>query len=366
MGIQTGKQSNQLITLVHTFSFDTPVAGGIESWISDFIEHSSLRIRILGLGKPIDSPKENVTFIPIGEMTRRRRFIPDVIRFAMALTKYRRKISENVLVHRIELALVVRMLHPKSKITLVIHTNLFKQLMRGSDSLWRYFSLLYPLFEAIALRTVDNVLSHSLTDFPRLKKKFRSATFIPAWFDSSVFYPLPDVRKKWTFLWVGRFETVKDPLLAISAFSIFNSTGASSLLMVGSGLLESRIRDEIRRLNLADNVFIRQPVSQEKLAVLYCEAESLVITSHFEGSPRVVVESLACGVPVVAVREADPDGWLGPGLGGVYSRSRESADFADAMRAACNRQFSDLSKLVSGRSAALVVPFIDDQILGKS
>lgn len=72
------------------------------------------------------------------------------------------------------------------------------------------------------------------------------------------------------------------------------------LLIVGSGPEESRLRRQVDHLELNDRVRLLGSVRQEDLPRLYGLADALVLASSREGWANVLLESMACGTPVVA------------------------------------------------------------------
>ncbi|HWJ06456.1 MAG TPA: glycosyltransferase, partial [Steroidobacteraceae bacterium] len=72
------------------------------------------------------------------------------------------------------------------------------------------------------------------------------------------------------------------------------------LVVIGQGPERERLQELARALRLHDRVRWVEHVSQELLAQYYCAADLTVLASHREGMPNVVLESLACGTPVVA------------------------------------------------------------------
>jgi glycosyltransferase involved in cell wall biosynthesis len=55
------------------------------------------------------------------------------------------------------------------------------------------------------------------------------------------------------------------------------------------------------------------------------------MTSHYEGSPRVLIEALACGMQVVATKEADPDGVVRDRSPNLRVASRQPSAIADVL-----------------------------------
>lgn len=73
--------------------------------------------------------------------------------------------------------------------------------------------------------------------------------------------------------------------------------------------------------------------SRAKVNLLMRAADSLLMTSHNEGSPQVVKEALACGTPIVSVAVGDVP-WLIDGVEGCHIARRDPADIADKLRQA--------------------------------
>ena len=72
------------------------------------------------------------------------------------------------------------------------------------------------------------------------------------------------------------------------------------LLLVGEGPQASRLRRLARALGVSDRVRFEGHVDQPALARYYSATDALVLASRREGWANVLLESMACGTPVVA------------------------------------------------------------------
>jgi glycosyltransferase involved in cell wall biosynthesis len=72
------------------------------------------------------------------------------------------------------------------------------------------------------------------------------------------------------------------------------------LLIVGDGELRHPLENLARDVGVADRVMFLGRLPQEKLPVYFNAADALVLASSREGWANVLLESMACGTPVIA------------------------------------------------------------------
>ncbi|MGH9649276.1 MAG: glycosyltransferase family 4 protein, partial [Terriglobales bacterium] len=117
-------------------------------------------------------------------------------------------------------------------------------------------------------------------------------------------------------LFVGNFYAGKGLPVLFEALSILKQSGAQcSLKAVGSWVphCQREVLRALRRYDVEDRVVFMDPVSREDLRTLYQNSHVLLYQTRDDGSPRVVLEALACGLPVVAshhpgIDHFDPQG----------------------------------------------------------
>jgi len=99
-------------------------------------------------------------------------------------------------------------------------------------------------------------------------------------------------------LGVGRLTEQKDFETLIRAFHKVQSHFGCRLLILGEGPERSKLEALVRELGLTQKVdlpgFLQNPYSY------MAHADLFILSSRFEGLPTVLIESLACGTPVVA------------------------------------------------------------------
>jgi glycosyltransferase involved in cell wall biosynthesis len=118
-----------------------------------------------------------------------------------------------------------------------------------------------------------------------------------------------------------------------------------NLAIVGSGPIEQKLKDQAARLGVADRVRFVGSVDQGLLPVYYSSADALVLASSREGMANVLLESLACGLPVVATPIWGTPEVIRCREAGVLTRDRS----AGAIRAAVEDLFHDYPERVSTR-----------------
>ena len=103
--------------------------------------------------------------------------------------------------------------------------------------------------------------------------------------------------------YAGNLLPVKNPGLLIQAFAKLYATweGASlNLAMAGKGPMREELEKLAMTLGVQDRVRFLGPQDARQIASWMRAADLFCMSSHNEGLPNVVLEAMACGVPVVA------------------------------------------------------------------
>ena len=99
------------------------------------------------------------------------------------------------------------------------------------------------------------------------------------------------------FINVGRFHPQKNQAILIKAFALLNRRDIS-LYMVGQGQLEMELLNLCKALGIEKQVHF---VGLQLNPFQYLEqADCFLMSSDFEGFPNVLVEAMACGLPVIS------------------------------------------------------------------
>ncbi|WP_070328415.1 glycosyltransferase [Exiguobacterium aurantiacum] len=120
---------------------------------------------------------------------------------------------------------------------------------------------------------------------------------------SKIIEPLEEgehkIFDKQTIINVGRIEEVKGQIHLIRILSELNKQGSDiNLIVVGEGNLKSKLLEAVKFYGVENNVFFlgfkNNPYKYLKRSSLY------VHTSYFEGFGNVLIEAMACSLPVIA------------------------------------------------------------------
>ena len=99
--------------------------------------------------------------------------------------------------------------------------------------------------------------------------------------------------------WVGRLTEIKEPALLVRAAHTFVAASPRvHFVMLGDGHLRAPLESLVRELHLDQRFTLMG--SRTDIRALYGDLALLVLTSRNEGTPLVLLEAMAAGVPVVA------------------------------------------------------------------
>jgi len=153
---------------------------------------------------------------------------------------------------------------------------------------------------------------------------------------------------------IACFKKQKAPLDFVrTARYVCDEKPETKFLFVGDGALRPKIESLIKKLNLEKNVILtgwRGDVP-EMIKVF----DVLILTSIFEGLPKVVVEAMASGVPVVATYVDGTKEIVQEGLTGFFVRPHENQKMAERIIRLLNN--SELRKSFSEQSIKYIQEF---------
>ena len=172
---------------------------------------------------------------------------------------------------------------------------------------------------------------------------------IPNGFDPDRFLPVtPDereaVRRRWKLegqrvvLYLGSLSLSNHPIgLLLDAFArVRHSLSAARLLLVGGGEDYDRLAQAICKRELDQAVVMTGRIDPAQVPAVYAASEVVVDPVYDDEvaqarSPLKIVESLACGVPVVTGDVGDRAQMLADGRAGVLVRPGDAGAMADGI-----------------------------------
>lgn len=187
---------------------------------------------------------------------------------------------------------------------------------------------LYRSFVKLLLSNCDTVLSLSNKSNEEIKvlsinKPTRVFTY---WIDLDKFQKIPLAKnklkwqKRFVILFVGRLIEEKGLKVLLQAASSWNKE--INLFIIGSGLLRDYILQKAQKLK---NVTFLGVIKQDDLPIYYSAADCLIVPSTSEeGFGRVIIESLACGTPVLAANKGAIPEAINQSVGKLFEATPES------------------------------------------
>lgn len=166
---------------------------------------------------------------------------------------------------------------------------------------------LYTSFVKLVLNNADFNLTlskQSVREIVSLGIDHKKVDNFTYWIDLEKFQRVKDAKEKlgwagrFVVLFVGRLVEEKGVLQLLKSVKIWNRK--FTLVIIGIGPLEKVIAKKAKEVK---NIEYVGKVDQNRLPLYYSGSDILIIPSvSEEGFGRVIIESLACGTPVVGAR----------------------------------------------------------------
>ncbi len=128
---------------------------------------------------------------------------------------------------------------------------------------------------------------------------------------------------------VGHLVERKGHDLVIGALPALPDT---ELFIAGAGPEANRLQALARKLGVSERVRFLGPLPQDRLRTLYTAIDGLVLASSREGWANVLLESMACGTPVVASNVWGTPEVVAAPEAGLLMDERSSPSIAEAVR----------------------------------
>ena len=132
---------------------------------------------------------------------------------------------------------------------------------------------------------------------------------------------------------VGRLDYQKGFDRLIQAWELVQYTGKFTdwkLDIFGQGEWREMLQQMIDKAELQDTVRLNKPTKQ--IGEEYVKSDLLVMSSNYEGFPMVMIEAMACGLPVVSFDyKCGPKDIIQSGINGLLVPNGDIQALADAM-----------------------------------
>jgi glycosyltransferase involved in cell wall biosynthesis len=174
------------------------------------------------------------------------------------------------------------------------------------------------LWERTVLRS-DYLFSNSSSVRANLEKEYGlPSEVVPTGVDTKFFTPAwhRSENSRVRVLFVGSLRPFKGPQLLLRAAPRFPN---AEFVIVGDGMMAADLEERVTREKLT-NVRFARGLDVYALREQYRAADIVLFPSHWECSPKVSLEAAACGLPVIARADYEPEtvldgktGYLGRG-----------------------------------------------------
>lgn len=132
---------------------------------------------------------------------------------------------------------------------------------------------------------------------------------------------------------VGRLDYQKSFDRLVEAWALVQKTdryGDWRLDIFGQGEWQEMLQRMIEERKLGETAHINRPTSQ--IGKEYARSSMLVMSSHYEGFPMVMIEAMACGLPVISFDyKCGPKDIIQDGINGLLVKDGDIEGLANAM-----------------------------------
>ena len=291
------------VAIFHPWNpYDTSLVGGIESYIKEMLEFSPLQVDVSLISWASDAEVTNMRIQMIALRKISLPWIPKILLFSLSIFQFKVKYREKfdlIILHRPELIFPAKFLFPKSRIYLFLHTDQKSNFGKTSESLWKRFPFLYKRIIPKAYSYANKIYLLSKTSFDYVTLFNRNVTLLQA--TAADAFWASELTCRSGLVWAGRLEVTKNPILGVKIMNELAKSGLNCTLIGEGALLNQCLKVK------SDDVGYRKFVDQVELCSILKSSKFVLLTSHFEGAPKLLVEALVSGCQIICTKAADPE-----------------------------------------------------------
>ena len=282
--------------------YDKSLVGGIESYIREMLEFLPLKVDVslITWASNAEDTNKRIKMIALRKFS--LPFTPKILLFSISIFQYKvihQKKFDLIILHRPELVYLVKFLFPNSRICLFLHTDQKSNSGKTSDSRWKRLPILYEWIIPKAYLHADRIYLLSKPSFNYVVLFNKNVTLIRATASDAFWVN----ERTWRngLVWVGRLEVTKNPILGVKIMNELAKFGLNCTLIGEGALLNDCLKVK------SDDVDYRKFVDRVELSQILKSTKFVLLTSHFEGAPKLLVEALIAGCQIICTKESDPE-----------------------------------------------------------
>jgi D-inositol-3-phosphate glycosyltransferase len=222
-----------------------------------------------------------------------------------------------------------------------------------------------------ALRSVDAILveNHWMYEYARELNEGREVDlrYAPPGIDAHTFCPASErnLKRDPYVLCVGRLDDPRKNIgLLLNAYALMPEDMRSRLRLVIAGQADppDSFWQRAEALGLRHRIESIHRPSRDELIALYQKASIFALPSDEEGLGVVLLEAMACGIPVVSTRSGGPDSLIADGEDGYLVPLDDVSALAD--RIVRLRRNEGLNRMMGQRARATIEQRYSEEVAG--
>ncbi len=169
----------------------------------------------------------------------------------------------------------------------------------------KYDSILQSTYRnACAVTAVSSPFKKLLNDKTKINIELLP-NIVDSFFFEEKFEKL--TKTEFIFFNVASLDDKKNHLLLINAFANKFNGLPIKLRIAGEGPLNNELKEEVKKLDIQKQVNFLGRISQERVREEMMKSDCFVLSSNFETFGVVLIEALACGLPLIATKCGGPE-----------------------------------------------------------